>query len=1343
MSETICLPGVPSQQALATPSLIVGLGASAGGIEALERFFRHMPPDSGAAFVVVQHLSPDFRSLMDELLGRWTTMQVWRVEDSMRVEPDTVYVIPPRKEMIFSAGRLLLTDNDPSVQIHLPIDAFFRSLAREAGKVAVGVVLSGTGSDGSRGIVALRNAGALVIAQRPESAKFDGMPRSAIETGVADQVADPEQIPDILLARMGRSSGPDGQAPAPSRDGMEEVFRLLAEACGIDFSDYKPETVTRRIERRINMLQSADLSAYVERLRNHREELNALYRDLLIGVTRFFRDPEFFDYLRHDLLPTLLQAVPPNTEFRAWVAGCATGEEAYTLAIILRETLEEIGREMEVKIFATDVHSASLERASAAEYPAESLEGMDAQRRERYFVMNGGGYRVVPELRKMVVFATHNLLRDPPFRALDLITCRNLLIYLKPTAQQKVVSLFHFGLKPRGTLFLGSSEGPTGLQDEFEILQSRFKVYRKRREVQVLNTPLLPVLLPRRPRDNGGEGDPVPRLPLGGMIKLYDALLARYMPAAFLINHRRELQHTFGGAGRWLVPVDGRPTLDLLDLLNPKLKAPVTAGVQRALKERRSVLLDTPRGGGENPNEVLRIHVDPVPSREQDPFAYLLIAIEPREPPVAPEPEVQVASAELSVVTVSGLEEELRYTRESLQATIEELETSNEELQATNEELVASNEEMQSTNEELQSVNEELYTVNAELQRKIAELSELTNDMDNLLVSTEVGTIFLDSKLCLRRITPKISETFNLLPQDLGRSIESFTSNLNHDGMLADLHQVLESGERVEREVRDRAGHWFFLRILPYRSAGTIAGVVLTLVDIDTLKAAEDALFRERHLLRSLMDTLPDSVYFRDRDGRFILINQAMAERVGLATPELATGKQPSQCCPPCMIETLEQDQVVVMERGLPIINHMERFTTPDGRAEWLLSTKLPLRDHQGHLVGMFSVARDITEQKHAQDTVQQELERRDEFIAILSHELRNPLAAIFNAAQILGMDAVDRVNRARTVEIIRRQSAQMARLMDDLLDISRLSHGKIRLRKELLDLRTALADAIAGVRPLAEQHRVTLREAVLPAPLYLDADPARIQQAFANLLQNAVRYNRQEGEVAIEVADLGDGQVRVSVRDTGIGIASELLPRVFDVFVQSTRGPHSLDSGLGVGLTLVRGIVELHGGEVTAASDGPDQGSVFHVVLPLAPSEAWPTTEISPPAMDPPTLDGTILLVEDSEDNRRLLSALLQHHGYQVHTAASGEEGLEVVEHLRPSQILLDIGLPGIDGYEVARRLRARLGEGTPRLIALTGYGQPDDRATAQRAGFDAYLVKPVMVEQLTEVLAEHQARV
>ncbi|HXE52740.1 MAG TPA: chemotaxis protein CheB, partial [Tepidisphaeraceae bacterium] len=469
---------------------IAAVGASAGGLEALERLFRSTPTDSGVAFVVIQHLSPDFKSLMDELLARHTKMTIHRVEDGMAVQPNCIYLMPPRKEMIISGGKLLLTDKDPQQELSLPIDHFFRSLAQDAGPRAIAIVLSGTGSDGSRGIRDIHEAGGLVLAQSEETAKFDGMPKSALDTGVVDAVLGPEEIPKAIGEYVKRhTAGVRGQE-IPSSEieaahGVDAIFKLLRDEYGIDFSHYKPNTVARRIERRLSLNQAVDLDDYVQRLRSDPRELNSLYRDLLIGVTRFFRDRESFDRLEKDIIPDLLARKRPGDEIRFWIAGCATGEEAYSIAILLHERMQLFGRSMNVKVFATDVHGASLEIASAGVYDEEALSEVKPSRLATYFTKKQDGYHILPEVRQMIVFARHNVIKDAPFTKIDLISCRNLLIYFQPAAQKKALSLFHFGLRTGGVLFLGPSESPGELAPEFETLDEHWKIYRKRRDIRL------------------------------------------------------------------------------------------------------------------------------------------------------------------------------------------------------------------------------------------------------------------------------------------------------------------------------------------------------------------------------------------------------------------------------------------------------------------------------------------------------------------------------------------------------------------------------------------------------------------------------------------------------------------------------------------------------------------------------------------------------------------------------------------------------------------------------------------------------------------------------------------
>ncbi|MGE0606430.1 MAG: chemotaxis protein CheB [Pirellulales bacterium] len=1199
---------------------IVGIGASAGGLESLEQVFRHMPVNTGMAFVVIQHLSPDFKSLMDELLARYTDMTIHRAEHGMLVEPNSIYLIPPKKDMIIANRRLLLTDKDLKQPLSMPIDRFFRSLAQDAGRLSVGVILSGSGSDGSRGVRDIHAAGGLVICESEQTAKFDGMPLATLGTGDVDVVVPPEEVAQVLdrHARQLSLSLPQAALePTPEIDDVQTVFKLLNDNYGIDFSHYKPTTVIRRIQRRMALSQAESLAQYAERLGSDLDELNVLYKDLLIGVTRFFRDVEGFEKLAADVLPDLVAKAEPDDEIRVWVAGCATGEEAYSLAILLHEQLEAVEKKPNVKIFATDVHQASLHIASEGIYPEESLTDVPPKRLARYFQKKPDGYHVVPELRQMMVFATHNIIKDAPFTKIDLITCRNLLIYFRPLAQKKALSLFHFGLKPNGVLFLGPSETPGELLDEFDAIDLHWKLYRKSRDVRLpidLHTPLsTDGSLGRTLRSLASA--PARSLPDSALVSAYDAMLARYMPPGLLINERRELLHVFGGAERYLKVKPGRPSIDALEALDNDLRTAVTGAVQRVVKERAPVRYSGVRVRTAQGEETLDISVEPV-DNPRSRLAQLLVLIRPssrRQPAAEPEAASSVAAdqRQMSRDRIESLEDELRFNKENLQATIEELETSNEEMQATNEELVASNEELQSTNEELQSVNEELFTVNAEYQRKITELSELTADMDNLLVSTEIGTIFLDQDLSIRKYTPQIGVAFHLLPQDIGRSITSFAHNIHHPALLDDLRAVVADHQPRSREVRDQHGNWFYLRVLPYRAKSRFDGVVLTLIDVTPLKAAE----------------------------------QKLADAV----------------------------------------------------------------------------------------------RRRDEFLAMLSHELRNPLGAIRNAAQGLFMsESVEPVERD-LCDIIRRQSDHLARLLDDLLDVARVTQRKIELRQGPVDVALLVRDTLESVQPLFEAAGVTLSVPDVPAQrLFVRGDSARLQQALSNVLANAVKYTPRGGNVALIVQGQRN-QVSIQVRDTGIGMLPETIESMFELFVQETRTFHGRSGGMGIGLTLARSILELHGGTIEANSDGPGQGSMFEIRLPRIFRETpAPGGDPAATSSQPREFPCNVVIVEDSDDNRLVLKRLLELLGCTVHAAENGTKGLALIEQHKPDLALIDLKMPGLDGCEVARQVRQSLGNSDTFLAAVTGMGQAADLLATAEAGFDAHLLKPLDLAKLRQILEQ-----
>ncbi len=931
-------------QPVLQPVCIVGIGASAGGLDALESFFDNLPESTGMGFVVVQHLSPDFRSMMSELLARHTALPIQLVEDGVRVAPDHVYLLPPGKEMIISGGRLLLSERDKQQELSLPIDVFFRSLAQDCGARAAAIVLSGVGSDGSRGVRSIHEAGGLVLVQDEQSAQFDGMPKMARDAGVAHAILPPRDMPRALLdyangtLRQRPASGVSVRLP-PGPHGIGAIYAMLEREFGLDFTHYKPSTVTRRIERRLTLARTEDIDRYIERLTQQREELDRLYRDLLIGVTRFFRNEEAFATLEQQVLPDQLRQGARDVPFRAWVAGCATGEEAYSIAITLHEAASRIGGRP-VKIFATDVHSGSLERAARGIYDEEAVANVSPERLERYFRKSGGAYQIVPEIRQLIVFAPHNVIKDAPFTRVDLVSCRNLLIYLQAPAQQKTLSLFHFALNRGGVLLLGPSESPGHLAHDYETIDKRWRIYRKYSDVRV---PVDSRLQPKTVEARGiSARQPAGRHSLAHLLGTYDALLEKFIPPSFLVDDRGEIVHAFAGASALLKSRDGRQGMELVDHVDGELKIVLVGGMKRALSEPSAIVFNGVRLGMGDDEAPHRVVMQRILGRTGG-APHVLVSFHPMGDPAAQRStpsETHVGADEFSSAQLRSLEAELSSTKENLQAAIEELEASNEELQAANEELLASNEELQSTNEELQSVNEELYTVNAEHQRQITELTQLTNDMDNLLSSTEVGTIFLDGQLRIRKFTPQIAQTFQLVPHDIGRPIETFTHTMDHPELMDDLRRCIATGERVERELRDVGGKSFFLRLLPYctgtRGAPARApdGVVLTLIDVTGLKAAEDALFHERYLLNSLLASVPDAIYFKDVRGRFIRVNDAMAARLKLADPRDAVGKTALELVDDEWVRAQSSADEAVIRSGAPQNYTLEKRAMPDGADE-------------------------------------------------------------------------------------------------------------------------------------------------------------------------------------------------------------------------------------------------------------------------------------------------------------------------------------------------------------------------------------------------------------------------
>jgi two-component system CheB/CheR fusion protein len=866
---------------------VVGIGASAGGLVALERFFRAIPPAPDMAFVVVQHLSPDFKSLMVELLARFTSLPSHRVEQGMCIVPNAIFLIPAGMNMTLRHGRFVLSARDTTGPVHHPVNVFLESLAREMGPRSYAVILSGTGTDGAIGVNHIQAAGGVVLVQAPESADFDGMPRAAATEVEPSCIDTPENLARFIFGvppipspsaveHAGEEAGEEsfGEVSAHSV-GHAQIFDRIGKMSGLDFRQYKLATVGRRLDRRMSVNKFTDLAAYVEYLQRDPHEWSALYKDLLIGVTHFFRDPDAFEILGRDILPALFMERDPQEEVRIWVAGCATGEEAYSLAIQCDEVAQKMAHRPRVRVFATDVHREAIELASQGLYSEEQMLEVSPERRLRYFEEANQGWRVTPALRRMVVFAEHNLLADAPFTRMDLVSCRNLLIYLRPEAQARVLQGLYFALRRGGTLFLEPSEGLGLLEGTLSPIDRHWNLYTKEHD----GPP--PRGLQHRPVPRPARGNaPILRPDLfsnkGRVDRAIRLMMEHLAPSGFLITRQRELLYTFGAAGRYLAP-RGPATEDLLALLPKELRTGVGSAIQRALQSGAAVQLDRVRVEAD-PAVYHRLSVEPLSGGSQA-ESLLFVRLERTEMPQSDPPPPEFFSQDDAIAThIGDLERELQELRENLQTTVEELETTNEELQAANEEMLAANEELQSTNEELQSVNEELYTVNAEYERKNEELIQANEDLNNLIECTDIGTVFLDKNLCIRKFTPSISSTFNLRTQDINRPLLDIAPRLLTDGssLLEDICTVLESGQTREREVLNTLGTTLLQRIHPYRDElGQVQGAALTYVNLDLVKEAEAKIIAAEQFLGAVLNSISANVAVLNAEGTIIATNNA------------------------------------------------------------------------------------------------------------------------------------------------------------------------------------------------------------------------------------------------------------------------------------------------------------------------------------------------------------------------------------------------------------------------------------------------------------------------------------
>ncbi len=833
---------------------IVGIGSSAGGLEALHLFFKHMPADSGMAFVLIQHLDPDHKGMMPELLQRMTAMKVVQVRDRMRVEPNCVYIIPPNKNMSILHGTLHLLDFVFSKGLRLPIDFFFRHLADDLQERSIGITLSGMGSDGSMGMRAIKEQMGMTMVQDPATAKYDGMPRSVVDAGLADYVVPVEEMPSLLVSYVKRVvAAPKTKMDVDekTRSSLEKIFILLRAKTGYDFSLYKKSTLYRRIERRMGIHQLDKITYYVRFLQENPHELELLFKELLIGVTNFFRDEAAFEILKTKAIPGLLKEKQPESEIRIWVPGCSSGEEAYSLAITLREAMDNISpdRHVKIQVFATDLDRDAIDRARRGVYPSNIAADVSAERLRRFFVKDDNSYRIGKEIREMVIFAPHNLITDPPFTKLDILSCRNLLIYLTQELQKKLIPLFHYALNPDGVLFLGSAETIGSYTEYFKTVDSQWKIYRKQ-QVQLKHYLVdFPRTLFQKEiifEENMMDSK---KISAGGIRDIADHVIMQTIaPPCVLINEGGDIVYILGQIGKYLLPTAGKANMNIHAMAREELKFDLGSAISDALSQQTAVkrtglILKT-----EGADQALNLTVRPIFAPQQL-NGLLLVSFEEadivrksvrsRKKSMTPDASLEDRNTELEK-RLQHMEDYLRATQEQMQTHQEELKSANEELQSTNEELQSTNEELTTSKEELQSLNEELMSVNAELQTKIEELTRTHNDMNNLLNSTDLAVLFLDCGMNVRRFTPQTTRIFKLISSDVNRPFTDITSTLKYDLLLDDAKEVLKTLIFREAEIESTNHEWFRIRIMPYRTYdNVIDGIVITFTDITALKKLE------------------------------------------------------------------------------------------------------------------------------------------------------------------------------------------------------------------------------------------------------------------------------------------------------------------------------------------------------------------------------------------------------------------------------------------------------------------------------------------------------------------------
>jgi two-component system CheB/CheR fusion protein len=1393
-----------SPRAAAAPP-ICGIGASAGGVEALQQFFTGLRADLGLAYVVIVHLAPDRKSELPALLGRWTEMPVLQVGDHLKVPlaADHVYVIAPDRKLEITDSAVGASAFEQPRGQRTAIDLFFRSLAA-AHADSFAVVLSGTGSDGALGARAIKAGGGAVLVQAPLDAAYPDMPRAVIATGAADVVLPVRDLPGRLAEIVGSRTtlgraATTGKLNDDDTAALAAVLDHLRKRTGHDFSKYKRATVLRRLARRMQLTHQATLTDYLRYQRGDAAEVQALLDDLLISVTAFFRDPEAWAALQSTVIAPLVEQAGVDDPVRAWVPGCATGEEAFTLAMLFQEEFERRQRPSRLIVFASDLDESALAVGREGLYPRAIADDVGEERLKRFFRAEDDHYRVLPALRDQVVFACHSVLRDPPFSRLHLVSCRNVLIYLDRDLQEQVMGVFRYALRDEGYLFLGSSEVSDNAT--FATLDKKQRIYAAKPRSEG-DRRVLPEIL-AAPLTGGVRLGRDARIVRSVPVEQHTAALEAAAPPSVLVDERWGVVHVSGTASRYFQQGGGPLARRVTDLVRAELRDELHAVLHRATESgdtQLSAFVPVAFDGGATRR--LAILTQPVASAAA-PGHFLVTFLDAGPTTITATVDRDPGSDEVRALRekLRQAEQRIESIRDDHHVANEDLRAANEELQSLNEEYRSTTEELETSKEELQSINEELQTVNLELKLKLEEISHAHNDLENLMAATEVPTLFLGSDLRIKRFTPQLDDIFNVRSRDVGRPISDLTHVLDYDGLAADAHHVLATVTAVQREVRSHDDRTFIVRLNPYRTAEVpaVGGVVVTFIDVTASKATETALRdSERHLEAELhamhrlhrltLDlataSVPDAlqgvldaaIELHHADaGHVQLADEAshgfrvVAQR-GFDDGYLRRygnlgGDDDSRCGSalrsrrPCQVRDTEVDTTATRRdaavaggyramQAVPLVDRDEvlvgilsvhfreprEFSERDTQIGELLAghaaSLVATRTHQdrvarlNEMLRMRSVELEASQERLARHTAEllEESRHREEFLAALGHELRNPVAAIHSSLSVLEVTG-ERSERA--LAVFTRQVTHLTRLINDLLDVTRVNQGRLRLDRSPVDLASCIRAAMEAVKPQADAKDLALVEHMPAAAVVVEADQERLTQVLDNLLRNAITYT-DVGEVTVAVEAVGPMAV-VTVSDTGIGIDGQHHAKIFS---PQQRDLKRRGGGLGLGLTVVKGLVEAHGGSVTFKSDGRGRGTEFSFTIPLAQRAAAP----APAPAASVARAHRVLVVDDQRDVADMFAALLEAMGQSVRIAYSGADALAAARTHQPRIAFVDISMPDMGGAELARRLRAEFDEDALMLVAVTGF-DTSHREMAN-APFDQHMLKPASIETVATLL-------